>query len=91
MIREITANNRSRWMSRPAVLNMKKPPSHITTRTIASMSHMGNPAFSIQKKSRAEGEPSSSERDRQEIKLPDILTTPGEFPRDNAAARGGIY
>jgi hypothetical protein len=48
MMSEITANSRSRWMSRPALLNMTKPPSHNTTSTTARIRNMSNPAFFLQ-------------------------------------------
>ncbi len=41
MMTEITAKIRSRWMRKPALLNMTKPPSHAMTRTTARIRNMG--------------------------------------------------
>jgi len=40
MITEMIANSRSRWINRPALLNITNPASHITTSTTARIRNM---------------------------------------------------
>jgi hypothetical protein len=63
-------------MSRPAVLNMTKPPSHITTRTIASIRYMGTLLSLYKEISRRSRGLLLNERERHGIALLGYATIP---------------